>query len=91
MAKGYVLVNEIPNSCIGCMFWDMGFCQALHEGEEYIPDEDVDRKPNWCPIHKFPNRQQPERFTISPVIKEQYSFYNQGYNDCLDIIKGEKK
>lgn len=56
MEKGYILVNEIPNSCIGCIFCDMGFCQAVHEGGEYIPDEDIDRKPNWCPIHKLPNR-----------------------------------
>lgn len=43
MEKGYILVNEIPNSCTGCMFCDMGFCQAMHEGGKCIPDEDIDK------------------------------------------------
>lgn len=55
MSKGYILVKEFPSSCIGCMFNDMGFCQALHAGGEYIPDEDIDRKPSWCPIMEIKN------------------------------------
>lgn len=90
MEKGYILVNEIPNSCTGCMFCDMGFCQAMHEGGKCIPDEDIDKKPDWCPIHKLPSRKQSEKFTISPLIKEQYSFHNEGFNECLDIIEGVK-
>lgn len=56
MVKGYVLIEEIPETCIGCIFFDMGFCQAIHKGGEYIPDEDIERKPDWCPIRELPNR-----------------------------------
>ena len=42
-----ILVIDTPEMCIGCMFNDMQFCQAVHEGGEYIEDDDLEKKPNW--------------------------------------------
>lgn len=89
MAKGYVLIDKIPETCIGCMFYDMGFCQAV--GEKYISDDEIKHTPDWCPIHKLPNRKQSEKFTISPLIKEQYTEFNRGWNACLDEILNKNR
>ena len=48
-------------------------------------------KPDWCPIHKLPNRKQPEKFTISPLIKEQYTEFNRGWNACLDKLSNKNR
>ena len=54
--KGFLIVDKFPESCVGCMFNDMGFCQAIHEGGENIPDEDIDNKPGWCPVQEYKER-----------------------------------
>lgn len=51
MAKGYVLIDKIPETCIGCMFYDMGFCQAVDE--KYISDDEIKHTPDWCPIQTW--------------------------------------
>lgn len=102
MAKGYVLIDKIPETCIDCRF-----CREISEGieaycelenspedDELIREIDVSYpqdKPNWCPIHKLPNRKQPEKFTISPLIKEQYTEFNRGWNACLDEILNKNR
>lgn len=50
MAKGYILV-DVPETCIGCMFYDMGFCQAVNE--KYISDDEIKHTPDWCPIQTW--------------------------------------
>ena len=51
MAKGYILVEEVPKTCIGCIFYDMGFCQAVRE--KYISDDEIKHTPDWCPIQTW--------------------------------------
>lgn len=95
MAKGYILVEEVPKTCEYCEFYDCGFCKAILNDEnkdgKYIYSKDVKNKPDWCPIHKLPNRKQPEKFTIIPLIKEQYTEFNRGWNACLDEILNKNR
>ncbi len=51
MAKGYVLIDKIPKTCIECMFYDMGFCEAVYENGKYIDKKYS--KPDWCPIQTW--------------------------------------
>lgn len=97
MAKGYILLEEVPETCIDCRF-----CREASEGieaycelEDNLEDDELIReidisyaqdKPDWCPIHKLPNRKRTEKFTISPLIKEQYTEFNRGWNACLDEL-----
>lgn len=95
MAKGYILV-DVPESCENCNFYDWGFCQAIRNNEnedgKYIHSKDVkDNKPSWCPIKTFPNKKQPEKFTISPLIEEQYSEFNRGWNACFDELLNKNR
>ena len=102
MVKGYILVEEVPKTCI-----DRRFCHEISEGieaycelenspedDELLMEIDVNYpqdKPDWCPIHKLPNRKQSEKFTISPLIKEQYTEFNRGWNACLDEILNKNR
>ncbi len=102
MAKGYILVEEVHETCVDCRF-----CIELNEGIEaycglknnqdnHDEFKEIDvsypqDKPDWCPIHKLPNRKQPEKFTISPLIKEQYTEFNRGWNACLDKLSNKNR
>ncbi len=91
MAKGIIVLDEIPRTCQhirgnkeeGCPFGGM-FCQ--------ICDVDVmehvikGTKPDWCPI-----RPMPERFEVCgkyPLLGEPVPSYRMGWNACLDKIEG---
>lgn len=99
MAKGFILV-DVPENCLDCRF-----CIEVHEGIEaycalvnnpdnhdefkeievsYPPD-----KPDWCPIRELPERKKPNKFTLSPMIKEHYYEFDSGYNACLDYLEGK--
>ena len=54
--KGFLIVDNFHESCIGCMLNDIVFCQAIHDAGENIPDEDIDNKPEWCPIQEYKER-----------------------------------
>lgn len=88
MSKGVLILEENPENCIGCTFNDMGYCQAKHNGEELIPDEDIDTKPKWCPIKPLPEKREvcgkyPQPDKIVPS-------YKIGWNDCIDKILEDK-
>lgn len=97
MAKGFILV-DMPKTCLDCRF-----CIEMHEGIEaycalknnsYNHDEfkEIDvsytqEKPDWCPIRVLPERKKPIVFRLSPLIKEQYSEFDRGWNSCLNCLE----
>lgn len=98
MAKGYILLEEVPKTCIDCRFSRKASegIEAYYnlEDDELIRKIDISYaqdKPYWCPIHKLPNRKQPEKFTISHLIKEQYTEFNRGWNTCLDELSNTNR
>lgn len=99
MAKGFILV-DVPENCLDCRF-----CVEVHEGieascelednpedNELMRDIDVSYtqgKPDWCPIWALPERKKPIALRVSPLIKEQYSEFDRGYNACLNRLEGD--
>lgn len=73
-----ILIMDMPSNCIGCRFNDMGFCEASHDGGEWIPDEVIDNKPKWCPLKEIP-----EKYEIESM------GFERGYNACIDDISKE--
>lgn len=81
-----ILVVDTPEMCIGCMFNDMQFCQAMHEGGEFIKDEDLERKPDWCPLHEIPKKKECNKYHNT-----YESGFVLGYNAAIDdILKGKR-
>ncbi len=70
-----ILIMDMSSNCIGCRFNDIGFCEALHDGGEYILDENLDNKPEWCPLIEMPEKYE-------NVSME----FERGYNACIDDI-----
>lgn len=79
-----ILVIDMPQMCIGCMFNDMQFCQAVHDGGEYIEDADLERKPDWCPLHDVPSKMD-DSYYLDDDIAEAF---HDGYNTAIDDIFG---
>lgn len=100
MAKGIIVVDEIPKSCVECPMCyhaeDMSLgefkyerlykCKLEPEDIEQVYLEDIlHKKPDWCPIHEIPKR-KPTYMSMCINSKECYE--NRGYNSCLDEIEG---
>lgn len=97
MAKGYILV-DVPETCIGCMFYDMGFCQAVNE--KYISDDEIKHTPDWCPIQTWisvtkqkPSNKKDVFVTLKDgssdicwYAKEFDKWYDSNYN-TKDVVK----
>ena len=68
-----IIVIDMPEHCIECRFNDVGFCQAIHDGGEYIPDDTLESKPNWCPLIEVPNKKEEKQYSENGVSrKRQY-------------------
>lgn len=99
MEKGFILV-DVPETCLECRF-----CVELHEGiqaccvlvnnqnnHDEFKEIDVSYtqgKPKWCPIRQFPEKKEPSKFPISPILPWQHTDYEKGWNHCLDYLEGK--
>ena len=99
MAKGIIVLDEIPKSCIECPMCyhatDMSIgkfqyerlyrCGLEPEDLEQVYLEDIcHKKPDWCPIVTAPERANHENHCDG-------GRYDKGFNDCLDEIFGREK
>lgn len=72
--------------CIGCMFNDMQFCKAVHEGGEYIEDDDLEKKPVWCPLKEILKKKKPRKICDDNLGHFYVSAFDKGFNKCIDEI-----
>lgn len=84
MAKGIIVVDDIPVICAECNFAN------LTQNKKYFRCDvngkiAYNAKPDWCPIHEIPKR-KPTYMSMCINSKECYE--NRGYNSCLDEIEG---
>ena len=99
MAKGIIVVDDIPQTCIECpmhfhatdmSIGDFRFerlfrCKLEPEDAEQVYLEDIcHTKPDWCPIKIAPQRANHENYCDG-------GRYDKGFNDCLDEIFGREK
>lgn len=83
--KKVILVDELPDKCLGCDFYD-GFCMATAEakGREisrsfvYISKEEATTRPSWCPLKEMPM----PRCTMD--ITEYCCGVASGWNECIE-------
>ena len=79
-----ILVMDMPKNCFDCRFQEMGFCEAVHSVGEMIPDDDLESKPDWCPLLEVPEKKK----TIGTESETERIYMNCGWNDCIDAIGG---
>ena len=99
MAKGIIVLEEIPRSCIECPMCyhatDMSIgkfqyerlyrCGLEPEDAEQVYLEDIcHEKPDWCPIKPVPERANHENYCDN-------GRYDKGWNDCLNEVLGIDK
>ena len=102
MAKGIIVLDEIPRSCVDCPMYyhaeDMSLgkfkyerlykCKIMPEEVEQVYLEDIlHKKPVWCKIRPIPDKLESD----SRNAYEDFD-YVSGWNACLDEIErnGEK-
>lgn len=79
-----ILVMDMPKNCFDCRFQEMGFCEAVHSVGEMIPDDDLESKPDWCPLREMPEKKK----TIGTESETERICMNCGWNACIDAIGG---
>ena len=82
-----VLVMDMPKNCFDCRFQEMGFCEAVHSVGEMIPDDDLESKPDWCPLREMPEK-LPLQGDVSDLQKMLEEMRRASWNACIDAIGG---
>lgn len=89
-----ILVMDMPKTCYKCRL-----SNRLNPEELILCDGKIvsdtstifNLRPDWCPLRELSERKKPSKFTVSPLIEEQYSEFDRGYNACLDYLDGGVK
>lgn len=79
-----VLVIDTPRKCIGCQFF--GSTYYLHCILASGNIEDIESKPDWCPLKPLP-----EKNTAENDMTDYQCGLVDGRNQCIDEITGESK
>ena len=82
-----ILVTDMPKNCFDCRFQEMGFCEAVHSVGEMIPDDDLESKPDWCPLREIPEK-LPLQGDVSDLQKMLEEMRRASWNACIDSIGG---
>lgn len=102
MAKGIILLEDIPRSCVECPMCyhatDMSIgkfqyerlyrCGLEPEDVEQVYLEDIcHKKPDWCPIKELPIRLEEINCPHS-MSDYQRKGFSRGWNACIEEIEG---
>ena len=86
MAKGIIVLDDIPVICAECNF------ATITPNKECLRCEAKNRiiynaKPDWCPIKEIPVRLEELKYSHSMGDYQRKGF-SRGWNACLDEIEG---
>ena len=86
MAKGIIVMDDIPVICAECNF------ATITPNKECLRCEAKNRiiynaKPDWCPIKEIPARK--EAVDVSNPKELLKTVLDSGFNACLDEIEGK--
>lgn len=80
MSKSVLVVNT-PRKCIGCQFFKSTY--SLHCILASGNIEDIESKPDWCPLKPLP-----EKNTTENDMTDYQCGMVDGRNQCIDEIAG---
>ena len=85
MAKAVLVMDEMPEDCTVCKFYNSETNECYATGvENLFSPSDEEAKPDWCPLRELPEKMKvcgryPQPDGITPS-------YKIGWNACLDKI-----
>lgn len=83
MSKAVLVMDEMPEDCTMCKFWNSKDDECYATGVEELSLNSEEAKPDWCPLRELPEK--------IPELKSGYedlstSIRRVGWNACLDEI-----
>ena len=85
MAKGIIVIDDIPVICVECDFATLK-CNGKYIWCDAKREFCNNSKPDFCPIKQMPERKM---CTKSICIAEEEYNQRKGWNDCLNEIEGK--
>ena len=87
MAKAVLIMDEKPEDCTMCKFWNSKDDECYATGIEELSLNSEEAKTDWCPLRELPEKMKvckryPQPDGITPS-------YKIGWNACLDEILKE--
>lgn len=87
MAKAVLVMDEMPEDCTMCKFWNSKDDECYATGVEKLSLNSEEAKPDWCLLRELPEKMKvcgryPQPDGITPS-------YKIGWNACLDEILKE--
>lgn len=80
-----ILVIDMPSSCSECPCCYIPRCEVLEKPLK--TSEIYECKPDWCPLRELPEKN-------TKKYSDGYKYgkgYQNGYNACIDELKGEEE
>lgn len=78
-----ILVIDTPRCCYECNLYIEDPYRNWCAGTFHHPHDDQ-TIPNWCPLKELPKRMEG-----NDSVYYQWGDYEDGWNHCLDVIKGD--
>lgn len=85
MTKAVLVMDEMPEDCTMCKFWNSKDDECYATGVEELSLNSEEAKPDWCPLRELPEKK--EELSV-----EEYEFgglgkaFVSGWNAYLDEI-----
>ena len=84
MSKAVLVMDEMPEDCTMCKFWNSKDDEGYATGVEELSLNSEEAKPDWCPLRELPEKMKvcgryPQPDGITPS-------YKIGWNACLDEV-----
>lgn len=96
MAKAVLVMDEMPEDCTMCKFWNSKDDECYATGVEKFSLNSEEAKPDWCPLRELPEKKESDSFLIEAVKNDCFdgtdsdtAYFNgkdAGWNACLDEI-----
>ena len=83
MTKAVLVMDEMPEDCTMCKFWNSKDDECYATGVEELSLNSEEAKPDWCPL-----RELPEKKTGNSYMNSKETGIVEGWNAFLDAIEG---
>lgn len=83
MAKAVLVMDEMPEDCTMCKFWNSKDDECYATGVEELSLNSEEAKPDWCPLRELPEKIQELKSGYESIDR---TLHREGWNACLDEI-----
>jgi len=91
MSKAVLVMDEMPEDCTMCKFWNSKDDECYATGVEELSLNSEEAKPDWCPLRELPEKKETHTVLELHSNGRWSEGMKAGFNICLGEILKERK